>query len=358
MTVVQGNLELMREDIDEGSDADAIELMDDALSAARDGSELAHRLLAFSRKQSLNPTRIDINELVGEFSRMVRRTVGQDIDLEIELGEGVAAVHADRSQLENALLNLCVNAGHAMPEGGTLSLETANRRIGHSGAADFPEVGPGEYVMITVSDTGTGMPPEILAQVFEPFFTTKEAGKGSGLGLSMVYGFANQSGGGIKIESEVGKGTEISILLPVAPADAIVQEESDEGGDLPRGSETVLVAEDEPRIRRFAARCLKDLGYQVLEAENATEALEVLKREPSVDLLFSDIVMPGGITGRELARTVSEAYPDLKVQLTTGFSKGAAGEIGEEDKRFPVLKKPYSKGQIARLIREVLDADE
>ena len=358
MTVVQGNLELMSEDLDEDSDTDKIGLMNDALSAARDGSELAHRLLAFSRKQSLNPTRIDTSKLITVFSRMLRRTIGQDIEVKIDLGDDVAAVLADRSQLENALLNLCLNASHAMPGGGTLSLKTGNRRIEQDESGDFPEVGSGDYVMVTVSDTGTGIPPEILARVFEPFFTTRKAGRGTGLGMSMVQGFANQTGGGIKIESEVGKGTDISLLLPIAPADARTQEVAEESDDLSRGSETVLVVEDEPRIRRFAVRCLTDLGYRVLEAENATAALEILESGASIDLLFSDIIMPRGVTGRELANIVTKSYPGLKVQLASGFNEDVAGEIPKDDMRLPVLKKPYSKEQLGLRIRAVLDAEE
>ncbi len=357
MTVIQGNIELMREDLDADSDAETIELLDDALSAARDGSELADRLLAFSRKQTLNPTRIDMNDLLVDFSRLLRRSLGQDIEVRIEQGKDVSPIFADRSQLENALLNLAVNAGHAMPEGGILTLETSNRRIESHESDDFADVGPGDYAMIKVSDTGVGMPPEVLEHVLEPFYTTKESGVGTGLGLSMVHGFAKQSGGGIRITSEVGTGTDISVLLPVAPADARELEQGDDSDALPRGSETVLVAEDEPRIRKFAVRCLKDLGYQVLEAENATEVLEILHGGASVDVLFSDIVMPGGMTGRELAKAVAEAYPGLKVQLTTGFSKGAGGKVSDDDKQYPVLKKPYSKAQLAQRIREALDGD-
>ena len=357
LTVIQGNLELMREDLDQDSDADAIELMGDALSAVRDGSELAHHLLAFSRKQSLNPTRIDINELLMDFSRLMRRMLGQNIDLKIVRGDDVSPILADRGQVENAILNLAVNAGHAMPDGGTLTIATGNERIGHDETTDYPGVGPGDYVAITVSDTGTGMSPEVLKHALEPFYTTKETGKGSGLGLSMVHGFAKQSGGGIHIRSEVEKGTDIAMVLPVAPTGAHEEVEGDGPDEIAGGSETILVVEDEPRIRRFAIRCLEGLGYRVLEAENAIAALRILEGGASVDLMFSDIVMPGGMNGRELAKTVAEAYPGIKIQLATGFSKGADDESQGDDERYPALKKPYSKAQLARRIRKVLDAD-
>ncbi|MCI0399893.1 MAG: response regulator [Gammaproteobacteria bacterium] len=355
LTIITGNLGLLKEEIGGDSDEETNKLIDDALSAARDGSQLTQRLLAFSRKQSLKPQRVNINEVVENFARLLSRTLGEAIDLNIKLGKDVSAAVVDPSQCETALLNLAINARDAMLEGGTLTIETSRITIGANAATEFSEIEPGKYVAITLSDNGVGIPKEMIAHVCEPFFTTKEPGKGSGLGLSMVYGFARQSGGGLRIISVKGEGTSVTIVLPESAVDVDAAIEADTSSALPRGTETILVAEDEARVRRLAVRSLQSLGYRVLEAENAPSAIKILLSEHSVNLLFSDILMPGGINGRELVSWAVEKRPRLKVVLTTGFSKGQGDVRGLYPDAFPVLKKPYSKEELAHLIRAALD---
>lgn len=355
LTIIMGNLGLLKEEIDDKTDEETKKLIDDAMSAARDGSQLIQRLLAFARKQSLKPQRVSINELIENFVRLLSRTLGENIALNIDLGKDVAGAMVDPSQCETALLNLGINARDAMPEGGTLTVKTARMTIGPNVVAEFSELEMGTYVAITLSDNGVGMPTEMIAHVCEPFFTTKDPGKGSGLGLSMVYGFAKQSGGGLRITSAPGEGTCVTIVLPESAVDMQEAIEADASSSLPRGSETILVAEDEARVRRLAVRSLRSLGYRVLEAEDGPGAIKTLLAERSVDLLFSDILMPGGINGRELVSWAVERRRRLKIVLTTGFSKGQGDARPDYADVFPVLKKPYSKEELAHQIRAALD---
>ena len=361
LTSILGNLQLIKEDLPEQAAEDLVEILDDARSAAEDGARLTARLLAFSRKQMLAPTRCDPNELVSGFERLLTRTLGEGVAFSMELGDGLPEVSVDTNQLESALLNLCLNSRDAMANGGSVIVSTSHRRIGSGDEAEALGVEPGDYVAVAVSDTGTGIAPENLSRVTEPFFTTKASGEGSGLGLSMIQGFVAQSGGAVRIDSELEKGTTITMLFPIAPSEAPARPNQTIGSEgVPRGTETILVVEDEPRVRRFAVRALSGLGYRVLEAENAQEALEVLGEGASVDLMFSDIIMPGRMNGRQLAGAVAESHPDVKILLTTGYSKGRAETKPQEDfedaASLPLIRKPYSKDQLARQLRELLDA--
>jgi CheY-like chemotaxis protein len=339
------------------ADATPRELINDALSAARDGAELIHRLLAFSRKQPLQVKRLDINEFLRNVRRFLQRTLTENVELRINAGNDVPPVLVDPGQLENALLNLVINARDAMPGGGTLTIETTRERVARDEAASLPGLAPGDYVTIAVRDSGIGMSPEHMARAIEPFFTTKERGKGSGLGLSMVYGFAKQSGGDLLLRSTLGQGTTVSVLLPQAARTIEEDEAEPTPPNAPRGSETVLVVEDEPRVRKLVKRSLLGLGYRVIEAENAAEAMKVLEADVPVDLLFSDIVMPGDMNGCMLARWASHKSRGLKVLLTTAFSEEVNGELAMGKNGFPLLNKPYSKEELATAVRAVLDVE-
>jgi two-component system, cell cycle sensor histidine kinase and response regulator CckA len=346
--VVIGNLDLLRERI--GEDAESAELAGEALDAALRGADLTRRLLAFARRQPLQPKRIDVNELVTSIVTLLRRLLGEDIEVSLALGEGTWPIVADPAQLEAAIANLATNARDAMPKGGRLRIVTANRQLDHDYASMHAELVPGDYAMVEVSDTGTGMPPEVVARIFEPFFTTKEQGKGTGLGLSMVFGFMKQSGGHINVYSEAGIGTTFRLYLPRAAA-AKPQESTAEAEALPRGhGEAVLVVEDNPALRKVAVRQLAELGYRTFEAENAAAALDLLARE-SVDLLFSDVVLPGGLDGIEMARLAQDRRPGLRAVLTSGFP-GNPGERG--DLTFRLLTKPYRKMDLARTLDAAL----
>ncbi len=356
LTVILGNLGLLADEIASHADASISELIDDAFSAARDGAELTHRLLAFSRKQPLQVKRVDINELFSNIRRLLQRTLREDIELRINRAKDVPPVLVDPGQFENALLNLVINARDAMPGGGTLIIETTRKCIEPDEAATDPELAPGNYVMIAVSDSGIGMSAEDAARAIEPFFTTK--GRGSGLGLSMVYGFAKQSGGGLLLRSALGEGTRVSVLVPEA-APAIEKDQAEPTPlNLTGGSETILLVEDELRVRKLTKRALLGLGYRVLEAEDAARAMKALEAGAAVDLLFSDIVMPGNMNGRSLARWALQRRRGLKVLLTTGFSEEEAGECSVANGGGHLLKKPYTKEELARAVRTVLDAEQ
>jgi CheY-like chemotaxis protein len=325
--------------------------------AAQRGAELTRRLLAFSRRQALQPVEVDLNKLVLDVEKLLRRTLGEHIEIETVLHAGLWRTNADAGQLEAALLNLAINARDAMPEGGKLTIDTANARLDDHYAAAHSEVTPGQYVVLTVTDTGTGMPDEIRERAFEPFFTTKEVGQGSGLGLSMVYGFVKQSGGHVKIYSELGQGTAVKIYLPRtvpapsrAPSTRPVQEH------IPAGSESILVVEDDPLVRAYMTDQLRNLGYAVHEAENGAQGLEVLAQLERVDLLLTDIVMPGGMNGRQLAERAQALRPGLRVLYTSGYSENAIIHHGRLDRGVHLLNKPFRKIELARKVRAVLDA--
>jgi PAS domain S-box-containing protein len=349
--IIVGNLDVARERI--GDNEELREIVGEALDAAWRGADLTRRLLAFARRQPLRPARVDVNELIGDAVRLLRRLLGEDIEVTLELGAEVWPVVVDPAQLEASLANLATNARDAMPKGGRLIIATANRQLDADYVATHPDAMVGDFAMVEVSDTGCGMTREVQRQIFEPFFTTKDIGKGTGLGLSMVFGFLRQSAGHVNVYSEPGVGTTFRLYLPRS-ADTGAARDTGYAQPLPRGAgQRVLVVEDNSGVRRVVARQLRDLGYRVVECDGPSAALDVLQSE-RIDLLFTDIVMPGGLDGVELARLARERWPALKVVLTSGFPQSrldresAAGDIA-------LLSKPYRKEDLAAALRVALD---
>jgi signal transduction histidine kinase/ActR/RegA family two-component response regulator len=335
--------------------------VDMAMQAARNAAKLTQRLLAFARRQPLEPKRLDCNRLISGMSELLHRTLGETINLEIVLGGGLWPTFADANQLESAILNLAVNARHAMPEGGRLTIETANSYLDEAYASRFGDLEPGQYVQVSVADSGVGIPPEILDRVFEPFFTTKSVEAGSGLGLAMVHGFVKQSGGHVRIYSEVGHGTAVKIYLPRLTA-------ANEAAASPAGElmvvstvaragagETILVVEDNDGVRAYAKSAIEELGYIVIEAGTAEEALRSVEDGARVDLLFTDVVLPGGFSGRQLSDKVLKLRPSLPVLFTTGYTRNAIVHHGRLDPGVQLLSKPYTQQDLARKIAEMLD---
>jgi signal transduction histidine kinase len=356
LTVILGNAETL---IGALGDKPAVRaLAEMTKTAAERCEELTNSLLAFARRQPLDPRIIDIGKLVSGMDGLLRRALGEEID--IRFAQSAALWHAmvDSSQLESSLLNLCLNARDAMPDGGRLTVEVTNAVIDEAYSKNHDEVTPGEYVLLCVSDTGTGMTPEVVARVFEPFFSTKGVGKGTGLGLSMVYGFVKQSGGHIKIYSEVGHGTSVKLYLPRAMRDETPSgevEPSCKSKD-PIGNETVLLVEDNDLVRQHGEKLLRELGYKVLVAGNGSEAMVILERGDPVDLLFTDVVMPGGMSGRELAQRVAALRPSLKILFTSGYAENAIVHQGRLDPGVHLLRKPYPRSELALKLRQLLDA--
>lgn len=326
------------------------------LSAGERASELTRQLLAFARRQPLQPKPADINRLITGMEGMLRRTLGEHVEISLNTKAGLWEVTIDATQLESAILNLAVNARDAMPSGGKLMIETGNVTFDDQYAQRHDEVRPGDYSMIAISDTGIGMSPEVIRRAFEPFYTTKEVGKGTGLGLSMVFGFIKQSGGHIKIYSEVGHGTCIKMYLPRnLNAAANTAPRAEIANPLPRGNEAILVVEDDQLVRQHAITQLSTLGYQVMAAENGTQAIEILNRGDKFDLLFTDVVMPGGINGRALADKALEMRPGLKVLFTSGYTHDVMLQNGRLDPGVRLLTKPYRLRDLATNIRNALD---
>jgi signal transduction histidine kinase/CheY-like chemotaxis protein len=357
LTVIAGHAEVLADEVPGGSEH--AEMIRSIRSAAKRAAELTHQLLAFARGQTLQTSDIEINELVREMQPLLRRTIEENVELRTILDQSLPRCRTDRAQLSAAIMNLAINARDAMPSGGAITIESGMASLDQAFAAQNPEVEPGDYVVLSVTDTGTGMAPEVASRVFEPFFTTKPVGKGTGLGLSMVYGFMKQSGGHVKIYSEVGVGTSVKLYIPIATGHS-VQDAAGSAGNMPRGhGERILVVEDEIQVRNFAAGQLKRLGYTVIEACDGREALELLRGGAAVDLVFSDMIMPGGISGPQLARELGGMRPGLRVIFTSGYpagaiQHGAEGELG----RFSLLTKPYTVAQLARQIRQSLDGAE
>lgn len=327
-----------------------------ARHAADRAASLTSRLLAFSRKQALEPTPSDLNTVVREMADLLHRTLGEQIELERILSPRVWTVEVDQNQLETAVLNLAINARDAMPSGGKLTIETQNTFLDETYVARDAEVRPGQYVMIAVSDTGSGMSKSTLARVFEPFFTTKELGRGTGLGLSMVYGFVKQSGGHVTIYSEEGQGTTVKLYFPRHFASADQTDAKVDKVEAPSasGDEVVLVVEDDPEVRAFSVTSLVELGYGVLEVADADAALSILQSSQRVDLLFTDVILPGR-SGRSLADETAIARPGLKILFTTGYSRNAIVHHGRLDAGVRLLQKPFTFDQLASRIRQVLD---
>ncbi|MFC3643440.1 PAS domain-containing hybrid sensor histidine kinase/response regulator [Aquibium oceanicum] len=353
LAVVLSGLNLLEKRLSRG-ETDVQSYVDAARDAANRASKLTQRLLAFSRQQPLSPQPLNANRMVSEMSEILRRTLGETIQLETVLAGGLWRTKADANQLENAIINLAVNARDAMPDGGRLTIETANCHLDDTYAAQHA-VSPGQYVMVAVTDTGAGMSSDILAKAFEPFFTTKGVGKGTGLGLSQVFGFVKQSDGHIKIYSELGHGTTVKIYLPRLYGEADVPERATRRDAIvsSRG-ETVLLVEDDLRVLDLTRQTLLELGYSVLTASNGADALEVLRNHPRVHLLFTDVVMPD-MNGRQLAKKAQEAQPGLKILYTTGYTRNAIVHNGILDADVAFLPKPSTMEEMAAKIREVLD---
>jgi signal transduction histidine kinase len=319
--------------------------------AAQRCRELIEHLLAFARRQPLHPRHVDVNAAISDVAKLLRPTLGEQIEIQTELGAGVGSVHVDASQLANSVLNMAINARDAMPDGGKLMLVTRKVELNKSELQINPEEGVGTYVMIAVTDTGSGMPAHVREKVFEPFFTTKEPGKGTGLGLSMVYGFVTQSGGHIRIDSEEGRGTTIRLYLP--PAQGAAEQAAKRGAPATGGHETILVVEDDALVRNFVTVQLQGLGYNTLAAPDGPAALAKLKNGEHVDLLFTDVVMPGGMSGRQLADEAEKIRPGMKVLYTSGYADTIMTD-GRLDDGVLLLPKPYRKGELARMVRLAL----
>jgi PAS domain S-box-containing protein len=328
--------------------------------AAERGTQLTQRMLAFARKQPLQARAIDLNEAVLRTTAVLKRTLGEDIKVATDLANGLWTASADPSQAEDAILNLAVNARDAMPNGGFLLIETANVHLDSHYAEAHADVIPGDYVAIVVTDSGGGMAPETIERAFEPFFTTKEVGHGTGLGLSMVYGFMKQSRGHVKIYSELGHGTSIKLYFPRAtdPGAAATPATGTQSGRDLTGRENILVVEDDRAVRELAVGALRNLGYNVCEAEDGRAALAILQGSIEVDLLFTDLVMPNGISGQELLRRAREQRPHLKAIFASGYSETFVNGGGASAPGVPLLNKPYRKQSMAELVRKVLDAKD
>ncbi len=358
LAVVMGSLELLSRKF-AGDDPNAKRYIDSAKDGAKRAAQLTQRLLAFSRQQPLQPESIDANKLVTGMSDLVRHSLGASIKLETVLSAGLWRTNADPNQLENVILNLAVNSRDAMPDGGRLTIETANCHLDERYVADHVGLPVGQYVMIAVSDSGAGMTPEVAGKAFDPFFTTKEVGRGTGLGLSQVYGFVKQTGGHVKIYSEVGQGTAVKIYLPRLIGNTQEEAAAEETRATSFGDtqEVVLVVEDEPGVRQFSVDALKELGYGVLEADGAAAALKLLDANPNIALLFTDVVMPE-VNGRKLADEAVRRRPDLKVLFTTGYTRNAVVHNGVLDAGVHLIGKPFTIDELAARVREVLDSPE
>jgi PAS domain S-box-containing protein len=350
--IIIGNADFLRDlKID---DPEADELTHNVLDAAFRGADLTRRLLAFARQQPLRPQRVDVNQLVSGIIRLLSRTLGENIEIALNLSPEVSPIIADPAQLEAAITNLATNARDAMPRGGHLVIATANCRLDTDRAAQHAESVTDEHVMIEVRDTGSGMTQEVMNRIFEPFYTTKERGKGTGLGLSMVFGFIKQSGGHVTVSSEPGVGSTLRLFLPRATEQAVTTQDDTNDQLICGGGETILAVEDNDGLRRVIVRQLNSLGYRALEARQADEALEVMELE-SIDVLLSDIVMPGGKDGVELARQAKQRWPAIAVVLSSGFSQARwDGNAGSLPRGTPLLSKPYRKENLARAVREAL----
>ena len=361
LTVIVGGLNSISRQLDHPPEMMDFARMRRARDMAHHGAQraatLTSRLLAFSRQQTLAPQKIETNRLISGIADLLQRTLGETIAFETVSAGGLWQAFADPAELENAVINLAVNARDAMPAGGRLTIETANASLDEAYVKALIEpVKPGQYVLVAISDTGTGMSSETLSRVFEPFFTTKEVGKGTGLGLSQVYGFIRQSGGHVRIYSELGEGTTVKLYLPRATeqdVDAESAPDGERGAD--GGSETILVVEDHEDLRAYCVGVLQELGYRVLEASNGRRALEILQADTDVALLFTDVVLPDGLDGRELAREAQHRRPGLRVLFTTGYARNAVIHNGRLEAGVCLIGKPFTFAELAARVRAVLD---
>ena len=355
LTVIGGSLETLQRRLAEREDAALRQLVNSALIASSRAAILTQQLLAFSRRQPLQPKPVSVNALISGVSEMLRRTLAETIMIETVLAGGIWLIHVDANQLESCVLNLAVNARDAMPDGGKLTIESANVHLDEAYARGA-EIPAGQYVGIFISDTGVGMTAEVAAKAFEPFFTTKQVGQGTGLGLSQVYGFVKQSGGHVKIYSEVGAGTTIKIYLPRLMQQDTASSEQAAPEPIPDGQgEVVLVVEDEGEVRHLSVDLLRELGYQVLEAANGAAALRLIDRHPEIALVFTDVGLPGGMNGRQLADEARRRRPDLKVLFTTGYARNAIVHHGRLDPGVDLITKPFTFAALAAKLRQMLE---
>jgi PAS domain S-box-containing protein len=351
LTIIIGNHELFEATTDA---TQGRELIARANEAAEMGARLTSRLLSFSRLRTLEPVIVDLNEQVLNMMEMLRRALGETVSVSTSLAADLGRIRADPSEIENAVLNLAINARDAMPKGGSLTLETQSLTLASETASADYGVSPGTYVLLMVSDSGAGMPAEVAARAFEPFFTTKPHGRGTGLGLASVYGFVKQSGGGARIVSAPGQGTTVSLCLPMVET-AQAAQGSGADSEVPGAtSETVLVVEDNPGLRRLSLKRIELLGYRVIEADSGPAALGLIESGEPIDLVFTDIVMPGGMTGYEVARHARQRRPGIKILLTSGYEAEVAPAQDPTSDQFRILRKPYRQADLARALREVL----
>ncbi len=352
LTVITGTIEILADAVKDRPNL--AQITDMISAAAARGADLTRHLLAFSRRQPLQPRNTDVNALVIDSARLLRPTLGEQIEIESMLGHDSAPALIDPSQLSTAILNLALNARDAMPDGGKLTLETKNVVLDESYPSMTSEIKPGNYVMVAVSDTGQGIPGSLLDKVFEPFFTTKDVGKGSGLGLSMVYGFVKQSNGHINIYSEEGHGTTVKLYLPAAVGVPEAQAAEAGASGAEYGEESILIVEDDALVREYVMTQIGRFGYHTMAAGNAAEALVVIDGPEHVDLLFTDVIMPGGMNGRQLATEAQKRRPNLKVLYTSGYTENAIVHHGRLDAGVLLLPKPYLSSDLARMIRTAL----
>jgi nitrogen-specific signal transduction histidine kinase/CheY-like chemotaxis protein len=356
LTVISGSIEVLADGVAKDPKLAAIARSID--EAAERGAQLTQRMLAFARRQALQSQTLDLNDVVKRAAAILQRTLGEDISVRTVLTDDLWPATADQSQLEDAILNLAVNARDAMPDGGELVIETANVHLDDEYAGANVEVTPGDYATVIVSDSGTGMPREVIERAFEPFFTTKDVGRGTGLGLSMVYGLVKQSRGHVKIYSEVGHGTSIRVYLPRAKdTAATVAAQAAAAEASAGGSEAILVVEDDPAVRRVAVTLLESLGYRVLPASDGKSALDVLRGAEPIDLLFTDLIMPNGMSGQELLKKAREVRPGLKALFTSGYSEQFLKGRGGADEKAPLVGKPYRRQRLAEAVRGALGGE-
>ena len=360
LTIIIGNLDTAKETVEswkEGAQARAIRAIDQALVGAQRAATLTGHLLAFARRQPLEPKRIDINALLRQLSTFLKPSLGEQVQLEVVGAGGIWQIEADRAQLEASIVNLAINARDAMPAGGRLTIEARNSALDEEYCSKNAEVRPGQYVEIAVTDTGTGMTSEVATRAFEPFFTTKEAGRGTGLGLSQVYGFIKQSGGHVKIYTEPGQGTTVKIYLPRAQATA--SDDHDKSIRVPSayGKETVLVVEDDDDVRAFVSNSLQELSYVVLEASDSDSALKLVDAGHHIDLLLTDVILPN-LNGRELANAVLAKRAGMKVLFMTGYSRNAIVHQSRLDPGVQLIQKPFTRSGLAKRVRDVLDMND
>ena len=361
LTVILGNLEILERGLrDVPAGEKWLRHVRSGRRAATDCADIVRRLLVFARRDTMRAEAIDLNKSIARLEDFIRRSLGEQITLEIALGPQPVVCKLDPTHFDAALLNLAINARDAMPKGGSLRIGVKTLSIASGGAVDHAaaplpaDILPGNYVVVSIADTGSGMDPDIAAHIFEPFFTTKDIGKGSGLGLSQVFGFVKQSAGYIQFDTGPGRGTRFELFLPASDEDAAIRTPLDSVGALRRGSGTILVVEDNDLVLDYVVATTAELGYRVLRASSGREALDVIERGEPINLLFTDIVMPNGMSGIDLAREVRQRRPDVKVLITSGYSNWTADDHG--DAEFMALVKPYTSADLAKRLREALDS--